>query len=448
MKKEISFTEGKIVGPLLRFSLPVLFAMFLQAMYGAVDLLVVGQFSDAPNVSGVATGSQILFTINSLITSFSMGLTILLGHQIGMGHREKGGRIIGNGILLFGCIGIAFTVFFIFGAGLLSTIMHAPAEAYEITRRYVRICGTGSLIIITYNLIGSIFRGLGDSKTPLISVGIACVFNIAGDLLLVAVFHLGAAGAAIATVMAQGISVVISFFIIRRQTLPFQFRLSDIRFEKEIVGRIFQLGIPIATQDFLVGISFLIIQAIVNSLGVIPSAGVGVAEKACAFIMLVPLAFMQSMSAFVAQNAGAGKYDRAMKTLFYGVLISLCFGVLMFFLAFFHGDALCSIFSGDPDVIQAGFQYLKAYGIDCMLTAFLFCFVGFYNGLGLTKFVMLQGIAGAFGVRVPVSLLMSKIKPVSLFYIGLATPASSILQIILCGICMLYVRKKIIRKAH
>ena len=448
MKKEISFTEGKIVGPLLRFSLPVLFAMFLQAMYGAVDLLVVGQFSDAPNVSGVATGSQILFTINSLITSFSMGLTILLGHQIGMGHREKGGRIIGNGILLFGCIGIAFMVFFIFGAGLLSTIMHAPAEAYEITRRYVRICGTGSLIIITYNLIGSIFRGLGDSKTPLISVGIACVFNIAGDLLLVAVFHLGAAGAAIATVMAQGISVVISFFIIRRQTLPFQFRLSDIRFEKEIVGRIFQLGIPIATQDFLVGISFLIIQAIVNSLGVIPSAGVGVAEKACAFIMLVPLAFMQSMSAFVAQNAGAGKYDRAMKTLFYGVLISLCFGVLMFFLAFFHGDALCSIFSGDPDVIQAGFQYLKAYGIDCMLTAFLFCFVGFYNGLGLTKFVMLQGIAGAFGVRVPVSLLMSKIKPVSLFYIGLATPASSILQIILCGICMLYVRKKIIRKAH
>ena len=295
-------------------------------------------------------------------------------------------------------------------------------------------------MIIAYNLIGSIFRGLGDSRTPLLTVAVACVCNIAGDLLLVAVFHLGTAGAAIATVFAQMVSVVISFLLIRRRELPFLMDRSMIRWDGGIIGKIFRLGAPIALQDLLVGISFLVILAIINSLGLTESAGVGVAEKVCAFIMLVPSAFMQAMSAFVAQNRGAGKPERAVKALKYSIGVSLIFAVTMFYLSFFHGDMLSRIFARDSDIIAASTQYLKAYAIDCLLTCFLFCFIGFFNGMELTTFVMAQGIIGAFCVRVPVSFIMSRIRPVSLFRVGLATPCSTIIQILLCFGCMAHVK--------
>ena len=429
-----TFTEGQILLPLVRFALPVLAALFLQAMYGAVDLMIVGWFTDAgavsAHVSAVTTGSQIMMTLTNLVASFAMGATILLGQQIGRGQAKKGGETIGACIVLFVCIGLVLTALCVPGAGLIAQIMHAPKEAFELTTAYVRICGAGMLVIIAYNLIGSIFRGIGDSITPLITVAIACVFNIAGDLVLVAGFHMGTIGAAIATVGAQAVSVVIR---------------EQIRFQGDIIARITRLGLPIATQDLLVGISFLIIQAIVNALGVVPSAGIGVAEKVCAFIMLVPSAFMQSMSAFVAQNAGAGRFDRAEKALRYGILLSLSVGIVMFYLSFFHGVELALLFAKDMDVAAAGADYLKAYAIDCMLTPIFFCFIGFFNGIGMTRFVMAQGIISAFCVRVPVSFFMSKRVPVSLFQIGLATPFSSSLQIIMGLVCLYYVKRKVKR---
>lgn len=443
--KTNNFTEGKILVPLIKFALPVLLALFLQAMYGAIDLMVVGQFASAADVSAVSTGSQIMFTLTNLVASFAMGATILLARQIGEGETRKGGETIGACITLFALIGVVMTLLIVPGSGVLASVMQAPKEAFELTTSYIRICGTGMLVIIAYNLIGSIFRGIGDSTTPLITVAIACVFNILGDLLLIAVFNMGTAGAAIATVVAQAISVVISFLLIKRKSLPFKLERVHICFNTKIFSRITKLGLPIALQDLLVGISFLIIQAIVNSLGLLPSAGVGVAEKVCAFVMLVPSSFMQSMSAFVAQNAGAKKYDRATKALECGIAVSFCAGLIMFYISFFHGDLLASIFSNDSGVIEAAADYLKSYAIDCLLVAFLFCFLGFYNGLCLTKFVMIQGIIGAFGVRVPVSYFMSKAIPISLFRIGLATPCSTILSIIMCLIFMLYVRKRIMK---
>ena len=442
MKKNLDFTQGKILSPLLRFAMPVLFAIFLQAMYGAVDLLVVGKFAEAADVSAVSTGSQIMMTLTSLVSSFAMGTTIFIGEKIGEKKPKEAGEIVSSGLVLFLAIGIALTVFIPIGAELLAQIMHAPAEAFSLTTTYIRICGMGFVVIISYNLIGSIFRGLGDSKTPLITVAIACVCNILGDLLAVAVFHLGTAGAAIATVFAQAVSVAISLLIIKRRELPFTIEKSMIRWNGKITRKIFFLGAPIALQDFLVGISFLIILAIVNSLGLNESAGVGVAEKVCTFIMLVPLAFMQSMSAFVAQNRGAGRLDRAEKALKYAIGVSLIFAITMFYISFFHGDFLSWIFAKDTDVIAASAQYLKAYGIDCLFTCFLFCFIGYFNGLELTGFVMAQGIIGAFLVRVPISFFMSKLEPVSLFHIGLATPCSTLVQILLCVGCMVFIKKK------
>ena len=432
MEKRIDFTEGKIVIPFLRFAGPVLMALFLQAMYGAVDLLIVGKFASSADVSAVSTGSQIMHTITNLISSMCMGMTIILGQKIGEKKASEGGRIIGSGLLLFLIIGILLTIVLPLSAPELAVIMHAPREAFELTVRYIRICGAGAIIIIIYNLIGGVFRGIGDSNTPLVTVLIACIFNIFGDLVLVAGFNLGTEGAAIATVAAQLISVVISWILISKKTLPFEFHRNFIKWNGKIVKRILLLGTPIALQELLVGISFLVILAIVNAIGLKESAGIGVAEKVCAFIMLVPASFMQSMSAFVAQNRGAGKLDRAIKGFKSAVAISFSFGVVMFYIAFFHGDILSGIFSKDTGVILASADYLKAYAIDCMLTCFLFCFIGFYNGMGCTSFVMIQGIIGAFLVRVPVSFLMSEWEPVSLFHIGLATPCSTIIQIILC----------------
>ena len=442
MNRNINFTEGRILGPLLKFAVPVLAALFLQAMYGAVDLFVVGKFAEAADVSAVSTGSQIMMTLTGLVSGLAMGMTILLGQKIGESQPEEGGYIVGSGILLFLLTAAVMTVLVPMGSRFLAQIMQAPPEAFTRTTWYIRICGLGSAAIIAYNLIGSIFRGIGDSTTPLLTVLIACICNIAGDLLLVAVFRLGAAGAAMATVFAQALSVLISWLLIRKRSLPFTMKKAMLRWNGRINRKILRIGIPVALQDLLVGISFLVILSIVNSLGLTASAGVGVAEKVCAFIMLVPASFMQAMSAFSAQNRGAGKPKRAVQGLGYAVGVSLVFGISMFYLNFFHGDLLSAVFAKDRIIIEASADYLKAYAIDCLLTCFLFCFIGFFNGMEYTGFVMIQGIVGAFLVRVPVSFLMSRRTPVSLFHIGLATPCSTVVQIVLCLICFLRMWKK------
>lgn len=442
MQKNNSFTHGSILLPLLKFAVPVLGALILQAMYGAVDLLVVGRFGTSAGVSAVSTGSQLMHTITVVITGLSMGTTILMGQHIGAGERERAGDIIGSAICLFGILGVLISIIVPLCSSFLASLMQAPAQAFAQTVKYVSICAGGALFIVAYNLLGSIFRGMGDSRTPLLSVLIACIINIVGDLLFVAVFHMAAAGAALATVLAQGVSVVVCLLVIRKRGLPFPFEKKNIAFHKPLLLRTLQLGTPIALQDLLVSISFLVILAIVNSLGVVASAGMGVAEKLCAFIMLVPSAFSQSLSAFVAQNIGAGETHRARTAMVYGMAASFILGCIMAYLSYFHGDVLCAFFAKDTAVIKAGWDYLRAYSIDTLLVSFLFCFIGYFNGCGSTTFVMLQGLIGAFGIRIPVSWLMSKLADVTLFKIGLATPCSTVVQIVLCTVYFLHLRKR------
>lgn len=443
--KTTAFTEGKIFSPLIRFAFPVLLALFLQTMYGAVDLLIVGQFGgDFADVyvSAVSTGSQIMQSLTVIITGLAMGLTVYVAKKIGADQKEEAGEIIGSGICLFAILSVFLSIVMVFSAPFLSRIMQAPDKAFDATVSYIVICSIGTLFIASYNLIGSIFRGIGDSKIPLLAVMIACVFNIIGDLLFVAVLKQGASGAAVATVLAQVLSVLLSFLIIRNRELPFSFSLGCIKPNLNYIKEILKLGIPIALQDLLVSISFLFIIAIVNSLGLTASAGVGVTEKLCGFLLLVPSAYMQSMSAFVAQNIGAKKPERAKKALVYGIVSSLAVGIFMAYLTYFHGSLLSGIFAKDADIIRASSEYLKAYAFDCILTSFLFCYIGYFNGIGKTAFVMLQGILGAFCVRLPVSWLMSRQVPVSLYHIGLATPASSLVQILMCILFFSYCQHK------
>lgn len=436
--RTIDFTRGKIMKSLILFAGPVLFAMFLQALYSAADLLIVGKFATKADVSGVAIGSQLMTTLTNMIVSFATGATIYLGQKIGEKKAHESGIIIGNAILFFGLMGLLMSLSLPLLSGPLAHLLKAPAQSFTQTKHYIMICGGGAMMIVAYNVLGAIFRGIGDSTTPLITVAIAALINVFGDLLLVDYFHMGAAGAAIATVSSQTISVIISLVMIKGRTLPFTMSKQDIHFKRNVTKQIIIFGLPIALQDFLVSLSFLVLLAIVNTLGVTASAGVGVAEKVCAFLMLVPSAFMQSMSSFVAQNKGAGKVDRAIKGVKIAIGFSSLIGLVMFVFAFFHGDMLGSIFSSDQSVIAACAQYLKAYGIDCLLTCFLFCLVGFFNGMGHTTFVMIQGLMSAFLIRIPVAYIMSMMTG-KLFFIGLAIPASTIVQII---ICLLYLRKR------
>lgn len=444
-KTEQNLVQGNILRTLISFAVPVLLALFLQAMYGAADLIIVGQFAGTNEQSGVASGSQLFNMVTMVITGLTMGVTVFVGEAIGSGKREQAGRGVGCGIAIFAVVALLVTAIVVPFSDQLAIWMHAPAQAFSQTSNYVRICGIGTVFITAYNVIGAVFRGIGDSKTPLLTVAIACVINILGDLLLVAVFHMGAAGAAIATVSAQAVSVACSLLLIRKKKLPFAFSLRYIRFDSGCIKRILRIGIPIALQELLVQFSFLFIQVVVNTMGVAQSAAVGVAEKVCVFLMLVASAYMQSISAFVAQNNGAGRLERSRQALFYGIKTALAAGAVMGTLAFFGGSFLASIFSNEPLVIANAHTYLKAYGIDCLLTAVLFCFVGYFNGCGRTAFVMIQGVVGAFCVRIPVVFLMSHLEDVTLFHIGLGTPISSVAQIILCVIAYKALQPTIVR---
>lgn len=424
------FTRGSIVAKLSGFMLPILGALILQAMYGAVDILVVGRFGSTAGLSGVSTGSNIVNLVTFTVTGLSMGITVLIGRYIGEKRQEQVGRVIGGAICFFAVLSVAVSGVLLIFARQLALVMQAPAEAVELTVVYVQICGGGLLFIVAYNVISSIFRGMGNSRLPLIFVAIACGTNIVGDLLFVAVFHMNVAGAALATVLAQAVSVALSLIIIRRQKLPFEMKKRDICFNPEI-GKFIKVGIPIAFQEILTQFSFLALCAFINRLGLEASSGYGVANKIVSFIMLVPGALMQSMSAFVAQNVGAGKEQRARRAMAAGMAMGAGIGVFISALAFFRGDLLAVMFTRDAAVVAKAAEYLRGFSIEAVVTSILFSFIGYYNGHSQTLFVMIQGIAQTFLVRLPMSYFMSIRPGAGLMEIGLAAPSATVFGIVL-----------------
>lgn len=441
-KDSINFTEGKILSPLLKFSVPIFAALFLQAMYGAVDLMVVGKFGDASGVSGVGTGSSVMMLVTTVINGFAVGTTVMIGRRIGEKTPEKAGKAIGASVCLFVVLSAILTGLMLVFAEPLTSLMQAPKEAFDETVTYVRICSAGIIFITAYNVIGGIFRGLGNSTLPMIFVAIACVVNIAGDLLFVAVFKMGVAGAALATVLAQIVSVVLSLVIISRQQLPFKFSLKDIGFHKEELKAVIRIGSPIAFQDALTQLSFLIINAVTNDLGLNESAGYGISQRVTGFIFLVPSAVMSGITAFVAQNYGAGKLDRARRGMITGIWAGSLGGLILFVVGYFFAEPLSSIFANDPAVIEQSALYLRGFSADCLLTCTLFSFIGYFSGCGETTCVMIQGISSSFFVRVPLSWLFAKLENSSLQTIGFAAPLATVYGIIFCVICYIIVSKK------
>lgn len=448
MKSDNSdFTQGSILKKLSLFMLPILGALVLQAAYGAVDLLVVGRFGSTAGLSAVSTGSQVLNLVTFVVTQFAMGITVLIARYLGEKKPEYIGPVIGGGTVVFALISAVLFVIMVVLARPISVLMQAPAEAVDLTASYVRICGGGIFFIVAYNLLSAIFRGLGDSKSPLLFVLVACIVNIVGDLVLVAGFGLDAAGAAIATVAAQAVSVVCAVVMLLKKRLPFQFHKSDFRLNTQC-RKFLGIGLPLAMQEFLTQVSFLALCAFVNRLGLEASSGYGVACKIVNFAMLIPSSLMQSMASFVSQNIGAGSKKRAKQAMFTGIGIGLAFGCAVFALVWCKGDLLAGVFTTDAAVIVNAFAYLKGFAPETIVTAILFSMVGYFNGNNKTVWVMVQGLVQTLLVRLPMAYLMSIQPNASLTKIGLAAPTSTLVGIALNVVFYLYLEHRSRREAE
>ena len=424
------FTQGSILKKLFWFMLPILGALILQAAYGAVDLLVVGKFGSTAGLSAVSTGSQVLNLVTFVVTQFAMGITVLIARYIGEKKTGQIGKVLGGGVVVFTIISIGLFIFMVCFARLISVLMQAPTEAVSLTTVYVRICGSGIFFIVAYNVLAAIFRGLGDSRSPLIFVFVACIVNIVGDMLLVAGLHMDAAGAALATVLAQAVSVVCAIVMLFRKKLPFSIAKSDFRLNKQC-RKFLEIGLPLALQEFLTQLSFLALCAFVNRLGLEASSGYGVACKIVNFAMLIPSSLTQSMASFVSQNVGAGNKKRARQAMFTGIGIGAAFGCVVFCIVMFKGDVLAGCFSNDAAVIQKGFEYLKGFAPETILTAVLFSMIGYFNGNNKTLWVMIQGLTQTLLVRLPMAYIMSIQPNASLTNIGIAAPTSTVVGIVL-----------------
>ena len=441
MSNTADFTQGSILKKLCRFMLPVLGALILQAAYGAVDLLVVGRFGSTSGLSAVSTGSQVLNLVTFVVTQLAMGVTVLIARYIGEKREKEIGAVLGGAAVVFTILAGCLFVLLVLFARPISVLMQAPQEALALTASYVRICGCGILFIVAYNVLSAVFRGLGDSRSPLLFVLVACLVNVAGDLVLVAGLHLDAAGAALATVLAQAVSVGCALAILRRKKLPFTFRKSDVRLNEQC-RRFLAIGLPLALQEFLTQLSFLALCAFVNRLGLAASSGYGVASKIVSFVMLVPSALMQSMASFVAQNIGAGNVKRAKKSMFTGIAVGVAFGIVMFALVLRKGDVLAGLFSTDAEVVRRGFEYLRGFAPETIVTAVLFSMVGYFNGSNQTLWVMIQGLIQTLLVRLPLAYYMSIQPNASLTKIGMSALVVIVVGIVLNIGCFLYLSRR------
>ena len=441
MSNTADFTQGSILKKLCRFMLPVLGALILQAAYGAVDLLVVGRFGSTSGLSAVSTGSQVLNLVTFVVTQLAMGVTVLIARYIGEKREKEIGAVLGGAAVVFAILAGCLFVLLVLFARPISVLMQAPQEALALTTSYVRICGCGILFIVAYNVLSAVFRGLGDSRSPLLFVLVACLVNVAGDLVLVAGLHLDAAGAALATVLAQAVSVGCALAILRRKKLPFTFRKSDVRLNEQC-RRFLTIGLPLALQEFLTQLSFLALCAFVNRLGLAASSGYGVASKIVSFVMLVPSALMQSMASFVAQNIGADNVKRAKKSMLTGIAVGVAFGIVMFALVLLKGDILAGLFSTDAEVVRRGFEYLRGFAPETIVTAVLFSMVGYFNGSNQTLWVMIQGLIQTLLVRLPLAYYMSIQPNASLTKIGISAPVATVVGIVLNIGFFLYLNRR------
>ena len=443
---EKNLTTGSVFKNVVLFSLPYLLSYFLQTLYGMADLFIIGQFEGVASTTAVSIGSQVMHMLTVMIVGLSMGTTVSVGQAVGAGKRKQAAHNIGNTVILFLVVSIALTAILLSLVHPIVVAISTPTDAVSGTVTYLTICFIGIPFITSYNIISSIFRGLGDSKSPMCFIATACAANIALDYLFMGVLHLGPAGAALGTTLSQAISVVVSLTVIlKRRSIVL--KKSDFKPCRVVMGKILGIGIPIAFQDGLIQVAFIIITIIANQRGLNDAAAVGIVEKVISFLFLVPSSMLSTVSALGAQNIGAGKPERAIQTLRYAVMLAAGFGVLVSIAIQFTAEGIVSLFT-DPGtvdgaaVVRLGGQYLRGYIFDCIFAGIHFSFSGFFCACRKSGLSFLHNILAIVLMRVPGVYVTSKLFPATLFPMGLATAAGSLISVVICLIAFGVIRRK------
>ena len=443
---EKNLTTGSVFKNVVLFSLPYLLSYFLQTLYGMADLFIIGQFEGVASTTAVSIGSQVMNMLTVMIVGLSMGTTVSVGQAVGAGKRKQAAHNIGNTVILFLVVSIALTAILLSFVHPIVVAMSTPADAVSGTVTYLTICFIGIPFITSYNIISSIFRGLGDSKSPMCFIATACAANIALDYLFMGVLHLGPAGAALGTTLSQAISVVVSLTVIlKRRSIVL--KKSDFKPCRVVMGKILGIGIPIAFQDGLIQVAFIIITIIANQRGLNDAAAVGIVEKVISFLFLVPSSMLSTVSALGAQNIGAGKPERAIQTLRYAVMLAAGFGVLVSIAIQFTAEGIVSLFTNPSTVdgaavVRLGGQYLRGYIFDCIFAGIHFSFSGFFCACRKSGLSFLHNILAIVLMRVPGVYVTSKLFPATLFPMGLATAAGSLISVVICLIAFGVIRRK------
>ncbi len=439
---EKNLTTGSVLRNVLYFSLPYFLSYFLQTLYGMADLFIIGQFEGAASTTAVSVGSQVMHMITVMIVGLAMGSTVSIGRPIGAGEHKRATAVIGNTVTLFMALSVVLMAILLVFVRPIVSIMATPAEAVSGTTAYLTICFIGIPCITAYNIISSIFRGLGDSKSPMYFIAVACVANIILDYLFIGLMGMGPAGAALGTTLSQAISVVVSLFVILRQQTGIQLRRSDLKLKRPVMRQILKIGLPVALQDGFVQISFIVITIIANQRGLNDAAAVGIVEKVISFLFLVPSSMLSTVSALGAQNIGAGKHDRATLTLRYAILITAGFGLFISIVMQGIAEPVVGLFTADTAVILAGGQYIRGYIWDCLFAGIHFSFSGYFCAYGRSEISFLHNICSILLVRIPGVYLMSTMFPNTLFPMGLATVGGSLLSITICVVAFVVLKRR------
>ena len=436
-----NLTTGSVLKTIIYFALPYLLSYFLQTLYGMADLYITGQFNGVDSITAVSNGSQVMHMLTVIIVGLAMGTTVIIGKAIGGNKLDNAGRAIGNTITLFMGIAIVMTIVFLIAAKPIVLLIGVPQEAVAGTVRYLIICFIGIPFITAYNIISSIFRGLGDSKSPMYFIGISCVTNITLDYVFIGLCDLGPSGAALGTVLSQTFSVIAAFISIRKRKTGIKLVKEDFIPDRKVLGEILKVGIPVAVQDGCIQVAFIIITVIANHRGLDDAAAVGIVEKMISAIFIIPSSMLATVSALSAQNIGAGKYDRAAKTLKYATMITSVYGVFMAVIMQVLAAPLLALFTKDAAVVVLGTQYMKGYIIDSIFAGVHFCFSGYFAAYGKSYIGFMHNIISITFVRVPGSYLASKLSGDTLFPMGLAAPAGSLLSVIICVCAYIYLKR-------
>lgn len=432
-----NLTTGSIFKNVVYFSLPYLLSYFLQTLYGMADLFIIGQYEGVASTTAVSIGSQVMHMITVIIVGLAMGSTVSIGQAVGGGNDKKTASCIGNTTTLFMGLSIILTAALLLLRRPIAIAMSTPAQALEGTIDYLTICFMGIPFITAYNIISSIFRGLGDSKSPMYFIAIACAANIGLDYAFMGALHLGPAGAALGTTLSQAVSVVVSIIVVRRARAGIRLKKEDFKPKRDVMGSLLRIGIPIAVQDGLIQVAFIVITIIANRRGLNDAAAVGIVEKIMSFIFLVPSSMLSTVSALGAQNIGAGKPERAKTTMRYGILITTCFGLAVVALMQFYANSFVALFTDSStqdglQVVTMGGQYLRGYIWDCLFAGMHFCFSGYFCACGRSSLSFVHNIIAIALVRIPGVYITSKMFTDTLFPMGLATAAGSLLSVMIC----------------